>query len=1443
MTLQLYVGHNGQSLRIDTSRITTLDALRTWVAQSASIQPARQVFLTSKGKVVRPQTLLTESEIFVFDSSLLSGNFGASSSLLVEAPQPVDYSSPPDTIKNQTDVQSWQRLFRSRYEWANELRNKCAELSRSAQRWSEEQAVIQRSLTVAIASLQIHTRSAEQKQQAAESWADELLHDHERRIQAWKSDFAVLRQIPAKREFARFVQSSSPLSVDRDATASLQSFLGVTNVENAASGAQTTINTLNYRIDNIRRLLGKVGSRSSELMDAVEQMQAHSSIEASVEPSKLMDEVEIILRKISSDKDHVISLSSSTQSVSQASKMALLHTRNYLPNLQEYAAEMNDLVQRSLQQRNNAADSSVQHMRTLASIESQISKAYTEIKNLDMPENEQQAFTLLNVIARLPYAYGSLMVESVRRREWITKMKKDSSALAEEMATYQEEEEKRRKKWLNSIDDVVRTDMMKSKTLGIEVNLQAEEDSWPVVTRQELDEYISILTQLNMAEEGIEDLRNAIRSLDTPTKKQIKHAKTFKNGSMHEAAFGSTSLMLRGEDEYKVLREVNTKLEEDLRGQKSRVRKLEDLLHRQTSTSRVNTADVFIPQIELVSDPVSPYMPSSRFSDSYQRQSSMRSRTSSNAQEEQKLAKRIVTLEADLHTLQQRNTDLEREAQSKQESQEAWQRQIDEAISTKQDIMQNMESQQREFALERKNLEEELRHARTKIEELEDEFDRVLGSRDNERSGLDARTRDLENEMEAVKTANSKEVEELQQQLQAERDRNNRLESEVQAALQDKETAKNQSKEIQMLLDEKVQTEEEVRRNLTNAHAHLSPGSEPPQKYSSLGYALEELAQQSFKHTKDLTDALAMAKAANDNFNAQLEARFSELEEAKHKEQELQDQLDAAHSEHASSLASTKALTGQLEDEREQLRILRSKFADGETGADALRQRVSEEESRNGDLSEQIAIAQSHIQNLEAEVQRLQERAQTAESTAESITKRLRTRGERSMEVSQRLYAQNATLYRLLETLGFAVSQRDSSMVVERASKVGASLTLAESQNPLVRASSYASPPATRKPSDAEDLPPDTSVHWGLATTTEDEDDAYQAYMQKISLFSTSVFSDAIAKRYRDFEYTARKWQKEAKQYREKATRLQSEAHTKIAVRDFKEGDLALFLPTKGKAVGAWAAFNINAPHHFLAEREGMTLARREWLVARISRVEERVVNLSRSLTTDGRSINSTSDADGASCLDYDNDNPFDLSDGLTWYLVHAAEEKSGAPTTPGLGKSTVSATNVDAKGSVASKKRDAAAAQRTLNKSLESRRSSSTSKVSAKGVAPVAVDAAAVSVQRPPPPQQQQQQQQQEDTDQRRGPVKSAERASSPSKSIRSLARHLERGDEVEAKKSQKGNGNGSPTKTPTKERNKAGAEGYGKDKDGADERDGGGGGGWKSLWSLDYEIESPRK
>ena len=91
----------------------------------------------------------------------------------------------------------------------------------------------------------------------------------------------------------------------------------------------------------------------------------------------------------------------------------------------------------------------------------------------------------------------------------------------------------------------------------------------------------------------------------------------------------------------------------------------------------------------------------------------------------------------------------------------------------------------------------------------------------------------------------------------------------------------------------------------------------------------------------------------------------------------------------------------------------------------------------------------------------------------------------------------------------------------------------------------------------------------------------------------------------------------------------------------------------------------------------------------------------------DRRSLGDASD--GASLED---ENPFELSDGLRWYLLDAVEEKPGAPATPGLAKSTVASAHVDAKGSIRLKRpTEESTVAQTLSKSLDSRRDSSNSK------------------------------------------------------------------------------------------------------------------------------------
>ncbi|EME41681.1 hypothetical protein DOTSEDRAFT_73918 [Dothistroma septosporum NZE10] len=1335
MSIAVFVGHTGHRLNLDPSTITSLDVLKSWITSQTNIQPRSQILLTAQGKQVRSQTLLTESELFVFDASWLSGKKAASPSKdSVSSSDGPDLNpgTAPDTIANQIDLQSWQNLFRLRKSWAAALLNGCSTRAQQAERYQEEQSVIERSVSVAVASLQLHIKNSEKQYARAADYASEILQDELTHVDKWEDNLGSLRSIPARAEYARFIEPMTPASDSRRNSiqhiTNLQGFIDVVTVQQAASETRSHTSGLAGKVDLIRDNLDSATKDTNDLLQAVEQLAQRSFAESSGEHETLIDEIRVVVNKMSSDFEHVQALAKVPQHIAQASKMALLHTKSYIPNLLDYCTEINELTQRRKEQRNTAADNALEHMRKLADIESQIAKLQQDVRDVEAFESQDQCLATLSVVARLPSVYGQLLVESVRRREWVAKMKRDSATLQEEVATYQEEEDKRRKKWMRVVEDIVPAEACQGRVLGIELGLQNEGGSWPMTTRNELDEYLRTLASVYGQGPVTDEIDQAIKDLDKPTRKQIKHARAFKNGSMHEAAFGDTSLLLRGDEQYKGLRDSNVRLEEELKAQKSRVRKLEDLLHRQTQISRASTGDVFTPSSDgpfsrPVSTPPVGNLASHPSDDMTRNPALMKQRRPSTVGpgiEEKRLAKRVVDLEAEVQSYRD-------EASSRKTSDAEFQRQVEEATSTKRDLMENMDAQQREFADERRNLEKELADARERLEEAENEVERLLGSRD----GVDGEISRLKEDAagHAARAA-------------TEHDARGALERRLQIAEAAKLQAEEELQKARRWQEEKRYAEAEQSQSLATAHTHLSPHAETPDGMTGLSIALEELACKSAARAKDLAEAIAFTKSENQSLSSSNERQKSELANAEQRQTETEGQVREAQEKLSAEEAKAKALDEQLHDEQEQLRMLRSKFAEGETGSEVLGQRLIDEEAKAKKLASELAEAKSHITSLDVELFRLQKKHETHQSSAETSAERLDKRANRAREVSQKLYSQNQRLGRLLERLGLVISYQADGMAIERASKMAASAMLMDPLSQMSRQVSVTSPPPTRKSSMADtDFADDLRwLHWPDAPSLEEETSRYETFLNQVARFDLDVFSDAVTKRVKDFEYTAKKYSKEAKDstkraeaYKERAVKLRNECHAKIAVRDFKEGDLALFLPTRGGQVkGAWAAFNIGCPHYFLAEREGMRLGIRDFIVARIQKVEQKIVDLGgqrASQQTDNRSLGEVSDA--PSSMNLEDDNPFDLSDGLTWWMVHAIEERGAgaAPTTPGLGKSTVAAANVDAKGSIRIKPRSKGDdASKHLNKSLDSRRSSSTSKTganlaSAPPTAAIAVD------------------------------------------------------------------------------------------------------------------------
>jgi autophagy-related protein 11 len=1181
---------------------------------------------------------------------------------VLPSPQPLDLKSPPDTLADQNDLQAWRILYMARRTWAVTLTERCESIDKNIQEHNERTGIINRAVSVALENLKTHVGTLEHRFTEAQVWANDLLKEQQAALDGWKRTLTTLENIPARKDFSFLGRPSTPKKGKDQSTGTLRDYLDAEEVHRAGSEAVTVSSLFARQVEDVEKAVGGIATDTQHLVDAA----FPSSIDG---VEGLLQEVETISRKIQSDYEHVLALPNNQKTLANISRLALSHTKDLLPSLLDVSAEIQANSEEAVSRYNAAVKIAFNHLRQISSIESRLADVQSQLNNLNF---QSDSFDVLYTVFHMPLVYGSVLIESVRRREFSDKMKSDSLTLAEEMSVFQDEEQRRRKKWLKNMGEFI--SISDPTTPGIEVNLRGQEHEWPLVSRKEIESYIEELKTKSGMAGPAQELTQLYKELDAPTRLQRRRAKAFKQGSIFDLS--RSSLLLRSDDMVRSLRDEKSRLEEKVKGSESRIRKLEDLLHRQSHMGRPASGNF---SIDFPSSPASPHP------DTLSRRSSVSSRrmSSNQSSEEKALVQRIVHLEAELAAERETVHKLQKEAHAERQSNTD---KIQEAQSTKKDLIGNLEARQREFDDERRFLEGEMKKCKIRAEELEEDLDRIIESREHEKQDADERIHQLELELQDVHALAEGEVKKATD-----------LTTYMQSLKEAEEGLHARIKVLEKQESERKQKDTENSHALQAAFLNLSPGGSVPADIPSIIKAIEVLSEGLSIHTKNAEESAAKATAESKELEERLNQMGSEAEELRKTLELRTSALSRVKEDLAQEKSKLKTVTSELDDERSKLISLQSKLASGETGSDALRERIIEEECKLADLSQRLAEVESQAQQANDEVLVWKKRVEAMSETEQHAAGRAETCGARSQELSKQLFGQVEKLGHMLGQLGFTVVRQDGDIVVQRSSKVNALSSTADSLSQ----------------SGVVSVRPDPSLlDWMHANSAEEETDRFMAFMESLYQFDVDIFGDTIVKRVKDIEILARKWQKEARGYRDKYHRTQSEVHDKIAYRSFKEGDLALFLPTRNQAIRSWAAFNVGAPHYFLREQDTHKLNTRDWLLARITKIEERVVDLSRSLNganPDRRSIGEVSDT-----TSFDDENPFELSDGLRWYLLDAVEEKPGAPATPGLGKSTVAPAHIDARGSIRLKRTSAGGnVARTLSKSLDtrSRRNSSNSK------------------------------------------------------------------------------------------------------------------------------------
>ena len=683
-----------------------------------------------------------QTEIFVYDRNLLAPRSHSSIPTVPpeQTPQPFVPREPPESVADENSLQSWQSLFKERRAWAVKLSEKSDSMLDHLVQADTEIAIIRRATAVAVENVRQHISAVFSKYRDIRSWARDILKDQTSTPAGWEDTMRRFSRVGIDAKLGKLFRGPGD-ELERGTEPellSLESLASTGEHRHSVARAQQVAEELQTRLSELERQYSEITRVGNDLVESFNQDFATLTEDISHTVSSLAEEVEVIVKKVNVDYENALALPRSSKSLSAVMKTAVVHSQNFLPSLVETIADVDQLFRSTLQRKNLATEKARSHMQNISSIQSAIATFQQQMGELDLNEEDGVALDALAYVNRLPSAYGSLLVEAVRRHEWNEKVMADSSSLAEDIAVYKDDEERRRRKWLRAMKEYMNDAGQTTKTLGFELNLKSQEQSWPPLTRADVKSYMSSLQKEGGLEDAVKEVEESMKTIDAPTKQQTRHTNAlFKNGSINGAGFGRNSLLLRGDDEaIQTLQSEKTRLEDRLKGSESRVRKLEDLLHRASQPSRPIASRPSSSGLDRFStSPVLPSvaMVSHKPSETDMRRPSFSSRpVSANfGVNDKALIQRVVNLEGELEAEKAKSVKMEENASGNAKVQDALRQQIQDATSTKKDLMDNFEAQQFEFDSERRLIQDDNRKLKIRLEEMEEELDRVLGSQEN----------------------------------------------------------------------------------------------------------------------------------------------------------------------------------------------------------------------------------------------------------------------------------------------------------------------------------------------------------------------------------------------------------------------------------------------------------------------------------------------------------------------------------------------------------------------------------------------------------------------------------------------------------------------------------------------------------------------------------------
>ncbi|KAJ2933973.1 hypothetical protein H1R20_g3142, partial [Candolleomyces eurysporus] len=502
-------------------------------------------------------------------------------------------------------------------------------------------------------------------------------------------------------------------------------------------------------------------------------------------------------------------------------------------------------------------------------------------------------------------------------------------------------------------------------------------------------------------------------------------------------------------------------------------------------------------------------------------------------------------------------------------------------------------------------------------QELLEEFHTMEEAKAKQTSEFDEERRSMKAEIQRLKLA----LEESQSNASEKIDRTTKVERELAQARSHVESESTARRIVEERNQELAKDIESQRIAISRALADATEQSKAAEKLR------QELSQarSEFEQVKELEsrNAAKVAALLEEQGNT-----LRKLEEARSRGEDLESQIHAARGESEDVRQALKNTSEEKDrllkvQASEHDRIIRDHIAEADGDRAVLERQFFElkavqehTERQVKDLRAEVEVANADAIGLREELQRVEHELRDAKHVERLLREDLKAGRSSQSDFERRLEESRQLIAQILDV---AISFRNSHVRALYAAQTMSTLPTSGAKHGHGNNVSNL----------AESMASNSMRHHHNVLTETGEPSPIDPSDPTLALdvlreFDHDHFLEAIAKT----GSTIRKWQKQCREYRERAK-------GKISFRNFAKGDLALFLPTRNSVSKPWAAFNVSFPHYFLQATGHLAeqLKTREWIVARITSISERIVDQKDEST-----------------------NPYGLGDGVKYYMLEVED-------------------------------------------------------------------------------------------------------------------------------------------------------------------------------------------